>query len=148
MKIPISKRICLLALMAAAGLFGCAVSQPVSESEDSLELLLTPNDFEILGSARGSTESFQILGFGFGPKNSYVKAERKAYEEKGGDLLISRVRVKSFKGLMIPGFWLAWFGFENVRDFPIIGTEIYATGGIVVKIPAWHESNEARMEPD
>ena len=83
MKIPISKWICLLALVAAAGLFGCAVSQPVSESEDALELLLTPNDFEILGSARGSTERFQILGFGFGPKNSYVKAERKATWNSG-----------------------------------------------------------------
>ena len=149
MNIPLSKLICLLALVAAfSGVFGCAVSQPVSESKDSVELFLTPDDFEILGSARGSTERFQILGFGFGPKNSYVKAERKAYEEKGGDLLISRVRVKLFKGLMIPGFWLAWFGIENAQDFPIIGTEVYTTGGIVVKMPAWHEIDEARMEQE
>ncbi len=148
MKPPLRKRIGLLALVVAAGLSSCALSQPVSESEDSLELLLTPDDFEIVGSARGSTARFQILGLGFGPKNSFVKAERKAYEEKGGDILVNRVRVKSFNGLMIPGFWLAWFGLENVRDFPLIGTEVYITGGIAVKIPAWHKSNEDRTEQE
>ena len=147
MKLPVTKRICLLALVAAAaGLIGCTATQTVSESEDSLELLLTPHDFEIVGSAQGSTNRFQILGFGFGPKNSFVKAERRAYEENGSDILIGRVRVKSFEGLMIPGFWLAWFGIEDARDFPLIGTEVYTTGGIAVKIPAWHKSNEDYTE--
>ncbi len=129
----------LFVVITVTGLIGCAVSHPLNTSEDTFELNLSPYDFVILGPARGSTERFQILGFGFGSVNSFVKAERKAYKGKGGDLLISRTRLKSFEGLMIPGFWLSWLGFENEQDFPLIGTEVFTTSGIAIKIPSWHQ---------
>lgn len=138
----------LASVLVTAGLIGCGVSQTISTSTDDVEFSLTPEEFEIVGASRASTKRFQILFFGFGPKNSYVKAERIAYEETGADLLVTRVRVKSFQGLMIPGFWLAWFGVENPQDFPLIGTEVYTTSGTGVKLPAWHKPEETNRRPN
>ena len=142
MRIIFVKWIIIIALvLASAGLFGCATLQPMVESEDTVELFLTPDDFQILGGSRGRTERFKILFFGFGPRNSFLKAERMACEEKGADILVSRVRIKSFEGLMIPAFWLSWFGVEDAQDFPLIGYESFITAGVAVNINTWHTSD-------
>jgi hypothetical protein len=140
MRTSLEKWIWLVVLLpVTGGLLGCSVTMPMSESEDSVELFLKPEDFEILGGTRANTTQFKILSIGFGPKNSFLRAERKAADQKNADFIVSRVRVKSYEGLIIPGYWLAMLGIPDVPDWPIVANEKYIVAGTAVRFKAWHE---------
>jgi hypothetical protein len=143
MRCSLQKWVWVVALLqAAGGLFGCSVTMPMSESGDSVELILKPDDFEILGGARASTSQFKILFIGFGPKNSFLRAERMAADEKNADFIVSRVRVKSYEGLIIPGYWLSLLGIPDVPDWPIVANEKYIVAGTAVRYQAWHQDTK------
>ena len=48
---------------------------------------------------------------------------------------------------MIPRFWLIWFGVESANDFPLIGKEMYTTGGVAVKLNEWHKEENTSENP-
>ena len=89
-----------------------------------IELHLFREDFLIQGPTRGSTKRFQILFFQFGQENSFLRAERAALEANGSTVLISRLRLRNFEGLVIPTSWFAVLGMP-FSDLPIIGWERY-----------------------
>ena len=91
-------------LVSAVALPGCTVNIPVVQSADAVELSLTTDDFEIIGPTRGETEQFQVLWFGFGEPNSFQRSEAEAIRARNADLIIGRVRLRTFEGLVIPGF--------------------------------------------
>lgn len=122
----------LLALLMP--LASCAYQVPVSQSEDVVELRVTPREMIIQGGTMASTRRFQILFFGFGKRNSFLEAERKAIEAKGSELLVNRLRLKHFEGFLIPTLWLQALGVEAAQDLPIIGWEIYTVAGTGVRL--------------
>ena len=127
---------CLLVLWLP--MLGACSSSPVSESTDSLLLLLEPQDFKIKGGRQASTRRFQLLFFGFGKKNSFVEAARACQEAADADLLINRLRLRTFEGLMIPAFWISALGAEDAKDIPILGWEVCTVAGTAVDLVAWN----------
>lgn len=80
-----------------------------------------------------STRRFQILFFGFGERNSFIEAERRAIESSGSEMLVSRVRLRHFEGFLIPSLWLQTLGVQDATDLPIIGWEVYTVAGTGVR---------------
>ena len=114
--------------------FGCAFQTPVSQSEDAVELAVRPREMIIQGGAMASTKRFHLLFFGFGKRNSFLRAEREAIESSGSELLVNRLRLKHFEGFLIPSLWLQALGIEGATDFPIIGWEIYTVAGTGIRL--------------
>ena len=112
----------------------CAYQVPVSQSEDSVELEVSPRQMILQGGTMASTRRFHILFMGFGKRNSFLEAERLAIEAKDSDLLVSRVRLKHFEGFLIPSLWLQALGFPGATDVPIVGFEIYTVAGTGVRL--------------
>lgn len=115
---------------------GCAYQVPISESEDLVRLTISPSEMILEGGAMASTRRFQILFFGFGKRNSFLEAERQAIEASGSDLLVGRIRLKQFEGLLIPGMWLEALGVPNATDIPIVGFEVYTIAGTGIRVIA------------
>ena len=130
---------CLLLLFP---MLGACSSSPVSESTDSLLLSLEPQDFKIKGERQASTRRFQLLFFGFGKQNSFVEAARACQEAGDADLLINRLRLRTFEGLMIPAFWISALGVEDAVDIPILGWEVYTVAGTAVDLVAWNSPGD------
>jgi hypothetical protein len=120
--------------MLLALVFGCGYQTAMSQSEDAVELDVTPRQMIIQGGTMASTKRFHILFFGFGKRNSFLEAERQAIEAKGSELLVNRLRLKHFEGFLIPGLWLQTLGVEGATDIPIIGWEIYTVAGTGVRL--------------
>ena len=116
-------------------LTGCVMQEPLRQSEDSIELFVQLEDIVIQGPTRGSTRSFQIFSFQFGERNSFLEAEKQALEANHSTVLLSRVRLRTFEGFLIPSLWLNVLGIP-AKDIPIIGWEVYHVGGIGVQLPA------------
>jgi len=115
-------------------LVGCGHQTAISQSQDAVELNVTPREMIIQGGTSASTRRFRILFFGFGRRNSFLEAERQAIEAKGSELLVNRIRLRHFEGFLIPTLWLQELGFEDVQDLPIIGWEIYTVAGTGVRL--------------
>ena len=115
---------------------GCAYQVPISESEDLVRLTISPSEMILEGGAMASTRRFQILFFGFGKRNSFLEAEREAIEASGSDLLVGRIRLKQFEGILIPGMWLEALGVPNATDIPIVGFEVYTIAGTGIRVIA------------
>ena len=113
---------------------GCSSKGPISQSEDAVELEVRPHQMILRGGSMGSTRPFKILFFGFGQRNSFLRAEREAIEAVGAELLVNRIRLKHFEGLLIPTLWLQALGVEGATDIPIIGWEIYTVAGTAVRL--------------
>ena len=126
-------RITLLS-MGLVSFLGCAFQTPVSQSEDAVELDVTPSQMILKGGAMGSTRRFHLLFFGFGKRNSFMEAERQAIESSGSELLVNRLRLKHFEGFLIPSLWLQTLGIEGATDIPIIGWEVYTVAGTGVRL--------------
>lgn len=78
-----------------------------------------------------STRRFHVLFFGFGERNSFIEAESRA---SGSEILVSRLRLKHFEGLLIPSLWLQSLGLQDATDLPIIGWEVYTVAGTGVRL--------------
>lgn len=129
------KRFLALALTPLFLLYmGCAYQVPISESDDVVKLTISPSEMILEGGAMASTRRFQIFFFGFGKRNSFLEAERLAIEASGSDLLVGRIRLKQFEGLLIPGMWLAAVGVPNATDIPIVGFEVYTVAGTGIRM--------------
>ena len=115
-------------------LVGCAYQVAVSQSEDAVELNVSPREMIIHGGTMASTRRFQFLFFGFGKRNSFLEAERKAIEASGSELLVNRIRLKHFEGFLIPTLWFQALGIEGAQDLPVIGWEIYTVAGTGVRL--------------
>jgi hypothetical protein len=113
---------------------GCAYQVPISESGDLVELTISPSEMILEGGAMASTRRFHILFFGFGKPNSFLEAERLAIERSDSDLLVGRIRLKQFEGLLLPGMWLEALGVPNATDIPIVGFEVYTVAGTGIRI--------------
>lgn len=121
----------LLALLLGPG---CAYQTPVSQSQDSVELIVKPSEMTLQGGTMGSTKRFHLLFFGFGPRNSFLEAERRAIEKSDSELLVNRLRLRHFEGFLIPGLWLQALGVQEATDLPIIGWEVYTVAGTGVRL--------------
>jgi hypothetical protein len=126
-------RVVLLGTLLAL-FFGCGYQTAMSQSEDAVELDVTPREMIIQGGTMASTKRFHILFFGFGKKNSFLEAERQAIESSGSELLVNRLRLKHFEGFMIPSLWFQALGVEGATDIPIIGWEIYTVAGTGIRL--------------
>lgn len=115
-------------------LLGCADQMPLAQSTDSVELEVVPGEMIIRGGALGSTRRFHIFFVGFGERNSFIEAERRAIEASGSEMLVSRLRLRTFEGLVIPGLWLQALGAEGATDIPIIGWEVYSVVGVGIRL--------------
>ncbi|MDJ0850827.1 MAG: hypothetical protein QNK04_20850 [Myxococcota bacterium] len=125
--------LCLL-LASSLCLPGCAYQVAMSQSEDAVELDVTPSQMIIQGGTMASTRRFQFLFFGFGKRNSFLEAERQAIEKSGSELLVNRIRLKHFEGFLIPTLWFQALGVEGAQDLPVIGWEIYTVAGTGVRL--------------
>lgn len=115
-------------------LTGCSYQVPVSQSEDAVELHIAPDQMILKGGTMGSTRRFQILFFGFGERNSFYQAELEAVDAVGAELLVNRLRLRHYEGMLIPGSWLQAFGFVGATDFPILGWEVFTVAGTGVRL--------------
>lgn len=116
----------------------CAYQVPVSQSQDTVELEITPREVILVGGTRASTRRFRVLWIGFGRRNSFLRAEGAAIDAVGADLLVSRIRLRHFEGFLIPSLWLEAFGLP-ATDVPIVGWEIYTVAGTGVRIASGSE---------
>lgn len=128
--------IMFLVFIAFQFLSACSYQTSFSQSEDAVELDIRPREMQLMGFTQATSRQFRILFFSFGKKNSFLKVEQQALEAGKAELLIGRLRLKSYEGLLIPSSWLQVFGFEGARDFPIIGWEIYTVTGTGVRMLA------------
>jgi len=99
-----------------------------------------------------STRRFRILFVGFGKRNSFLRAEIQALEAVDAELLVSRIRLRHFEGLLLPGLWLQAFGFGGASDVPILGWETYTVAGMGVvlkprRIPGTRRPDAASATP-
>jgi len=124
----------VLGAVALSSVLGCSYHSPMSHSEDSVVLTITPEEMIIQGSTTGSTRRFRLLFFGFGPPNSFLRAESKAIEAGGSELLVNRMRLRHFTGFLIPGLWLQALGAAEAADLPVLGWEIYTVAGTGVRL--------------
>ncbi len=113
---------------------GCAYQVAVSQSEDAVELDVTPREMIIQGGTMASTRRFHILFVGFGKRNSFLRAESEAIDAVGAELLVNRIRLKHFEGFLLPSLWLQALGFEGATDMPIVGWEIYTVAGTGIRL--------------
>lgn len=124
------------AILLATGLallLGCGYQVPIRQSADEIELEVHPRNLTIQGGTMASTRRFYILFFGFGKRNSFIEAERRAIESSGSEMLVGRVRLKHFEGFLIPSLWFQSLGVEDATDLPIIGWEVYTVAGTGVR---------------
>ena len=121
----------LLWLLLASG---CAFQTPVSQSEDVVELTVTPGEMILRGPTKASTKRFQLLFMGFGERNSFLRAEQEAIEAVDAELLVNRIRLRHFEGFLLPSLWFEALGVEGATDAPIIGWEIYTVVGTGVRL--------------
>ncbi len=129
-----SLRVSCILLVVWLSLSGCAYQAGISQSEDGVELDVTPSEMIIQGGTMASTRRFQFLFFGFGKRNSFLEAERLAIEANGSELLVNRIRLKHFEGFLIPSLWFQALGVEGAQDLPIVGWEIYTVAGTGVRL--------------
>ena len=113
---------------------GCAYQTPVSQSEDIVELLVTPGEMVLRGATKASTKRFHILFLGFGERNSFLRAEQEAIEAVDAELLVNRIRLRHFEGFLLPSLWLQALGLEGATDVPIVGWEIYTVVGTGIRL--------------
>jgi hypothetical protein len=128
--------IIFLLILAFQLLSACSYQTSISQSEDAVELDIRPREMQLMGFTQATSRRFRLLFFGFGEKNSFLNVERQALEAGKAELLIGRLRLKSYEGLLIPSLWFQAFGFEGASDFPIVGWEIYTVTGTGVRMLA------------
>ncbi|GEM_PF-1379811 len=130
MRFRYSRTLLVLLLFTA----GCAYQVPVTQSQDAVELDVTPREMILKGGTMASTRRFHLLFIGFGERNSFLRAESEAIKAVDAELLVNRIRLKYFEGLLIPSLWLQTLGFNGANDIPIIGWEIYTVAGVGVQL--------------
>jgi len=114
-------------------LVGCAYQVPIRHSSDEIELDVHPGSLILQGGTMASTRRFHILFFGFGERNSFLEAERRAIESSGSEMLVGRVRLRHFEGFLIPSLWLQSLGFQDATDLPVVGWEVYTVAGTGIR---------------
>jgi len=120
-------------ILAFQLLTGCSYQTSISQSEDAIELDIRPREMQLVGYTQATSRRFRLLFVGFGEKNSFLNVERQALETGNAEMLIGRLRLKSYEGLLIPSLWFQALGFEGASDFPIVGWEIYTVTGTGVR---------------